>query len=306
MHDPAPPTYSGDLGRLIPALLRKNPDERPTARKALAMLSGVPPVRPAPPTVVGPAAGTHEVPTVIADTPPRPIGPAPPPWAPAGAGTAPLPVVGPDPYWAAPPAPPARRRAWVLAALIGAAVVVLVVVAVAVATKGTPRRPQAGRSTRPPAAANLALHKPVTVSSAAGTAGWAPADVTDGDVTPSTDGTDMGWASHSDSGPSATEWVQADLGSAEPIDEVELFPRNDTTMPGGCFPGDLTFSTSTDGNAWTVVASESGYPAPGTRPQIFRFSTITARYVRVTATDLTADEFGGFYFELKQIEIFDR
>jgi hypothetical protein len=49
-----------------------------------------------------------------------------------------------------------------------------------------------------------------------------------------------------------------------------------------------------------------GYQSPGTQPQYFPFPTITARYVKVTGTQLNKDEYGDYYFELKQIEVFNR
>lgn len=63
---------------------------------------------------------------------------------------------------------------------------------------------------------------------------------------------------------------------------------------------------SADGNAWTQVVSKMGYQSPGTQPQYFPFPTITARYVKVTGTQLNKDEYGDYYFELKQIEVFNR
>jgi hypothetical protein len=157
---------------------------------------------------------------------------------------------------------------------------------------------------RPPV--NLALNKPVIVSSKADVPGWAPDDATDGDTTPSTNGENSGWASQPNTSTNATEWIEVDLGSVEPIDEVDLYPRNDPDVPGGCFPRDFSILVSSDGNAWTRMASETNYPAPGTRPQRFTFSRTSARYVKVTGTQLTQDEFGQYYFELKEVEVFNR
>lgn len=213
--------------------------------------------------------------------------------------------------------PPPKRRATVMFALasVTAGVVIAVVVALALSARhpSTPNKPASvATSYGPPV--NLALDKQVTVSSqnAAPHYGWDPTDATDGNTAPATvDPTtgagaqNMGWASAQDPGAASTEWIEVDLGSEHPVDEVDLYPRNDTLDPGACFPTDFTISVSSNGSTWVNVASETNYPSPGTSPQRFAFSTTTARYVRVTATGLTHDGFGQYHFELKQIEVFN-
>ncbi|MEV0399216.1 discoidin domain-containing protein [Actinoallomurus sp. NPDC050550] len=96
---------------------------------------------------------------------------------------------------------------------------------------------------------NLALNKSVIVSSQTSASGWAAANATNGDTSPSADSATLGWASQADTSTDATEWIEVDLGSAHPINEVDLYPRNDSDVPGGCFPKDFTVSVSADGNA---------------------------------------------------------
>ncbi|HYD85565.1 MAG TPA: discoidin domain-containing protein, partial [Opitutus sp.] len=63
-------------------------------------------------------------------------------------------------------------------------------------------------------------------------------------------------------------------------------PRNDGANIGFYFPIDFIIQTSPDGTTWTTRVTQTGYPQPGNSVQAFPFATVTARYVRVTATNL--------------------
>ena len=150
---------------------------------------------------------------------------------------------------------------------------------------------------------NLALHKSVSVSSASTSTGWVPAEAVNGQLSPST--SVFGWASQADGSASATEWFEVNLGGSYPVDEVDLYARNDSGNVGDCFPTDFSIQTSTNGSSWTTVVTQSGYPKPGAGALKFAFSTQTASYVRVVGTGLTVDPHNQYYFELKQIEVFN-
>jgi serine/threonine protein kinase len=282
MYEPQPARRAGELTELIAALLCKNPAQRPTAEVALAMLATAgAPAAMATSAVAAHPAGRHS--STRADIPARP------PSAPLGAATS-QPAASHEP-------PSGKRGPRTKLALIGAAAAVLAGVTVGLAVTQL-------HSAGPVALVNLALHKPVIVSSQTDSNGWSAVQATSGNIKPSDGTKDNGWASYGHAGPDATEWIEVSLGAAAPVDEVKLYPRNDTQEPGGCFPSDFTIAVSTNGNAWTTMVADSDYPSPGTKPQVFTFPKSTARYVRVTATALNHDQFGSYYFELKQIEVF--
>jgi hypothetical protein len=52
------------------------------------------------------------------------------------------------------------------------------------------------------------------------------------------------------------------------------------------------------------VVTESNYPKPGEATERFSFAKTAARYVKVTATTLSPDVFGNYYFQLQQIYIY--
>jgi hypothetical protein len=152
--------------------------------------------------------------------------------------------------------------------------------------------------------ANLALHAPVTVSSTVNSS-WPAANLTDGQYQAT--GTDNGWSSTSHTAAANTEWASVDLGSAQTVDDVDLYPRDDTSGDtGNGFPAAFSIATSTDGTTWTTRDALPGdFPTPGDSPQRFAFPPVSARYVKVTATNLTTDQFGGYYLQLKQIAVYN-
>lgn len=293
VHEPADLSdVPAPLAELVTACLAKDPADRPTLAGLLDRLTTFTATRTA--AIRQPTAAT---PMLTAQLPPA--------------------DVQPD-FTAAPAVPVPVRRFPKRPAQLGAAALLATVAVVGSMVLLWPQRPASPtehtRSTGPTATpagqgqppVNLALNKSVTVSSQTSASGWAAANATNGDTTPAADSENMGWASQADTSADATEWIEVDLGSTHSINEVDLYPRNDSGVPGGCFPGDFTVSVSADGNAWAPVVSKTGYPSPGTQPQYFPFPATPARYVRVTGTQLNKDEYGQYYFELKQIEVFDR
>lgn len=150
---------------------------------------------------------------------------------------------------------------------------------------------------------DLALHAKVTSSSSLENGSYGAATVTDGDLF-SADKT-WGWSSDSNTAVNHTEWVTVDLGSARRVASVQLNQRDyDLKDPGTCFPLDFTIETSTDGVTWTPAVAQTGYAQPKTyQGQSFSFDARSARYVRVTGTDLRTD--GGQYrMQFAEIQVF--
>lgn len=129
---------------------------------------------------------------------------------------------------------------------------------------------------------NLALNKDVTASSSAENSGWYKAKLVDGMRNSAANA--MGWSTTA----SGTGWVKVDLGAVCSIGKVDLYPRNDSGNVGGGFPVDFTIQLSADNRKWTTVLAKTAYPQPADgRVQSFAFQTRTARYVRVSAANLT-------------------
>lgn len=151
---------------------------------------------------------------------------------------------------------------------------------------------------------DLAVGRPATASSSVEYAneGWLTANLTDG-----AHHTDLwnssGWSSAGSASPATSQWAQVDLGGPSLISRVTLYPRDDAPNTGLGFPSAFVIQISADGTAWSTVASQSSYPRPGAGGLAFGFAAATARYVRVTGTQLTADPFGTYYMQLAGISV---
>ncbi|WP_042381759.1 ricin-type beta-trefoil lectin domain protein [Streptacidiphilus melanogenes] len=158
----------------------------------------------------------------------------------------------------------------------------------------------ANQAWTPPLGTNLAAGGVATASSQL--TGWEATQLTDGIYRGA--GTVRGYSSQKDSSANTNEWAQVDLGTTHQIGEVDLYPRDEAANAiGMCFPVTFTIQTSVDGTNWTTVANEVNYPKPGDAPQQFRFNATGARYVKVNATVLNADQYGDHYLQLRQIGV---
>lgn len=115
----------------------------------------------------------------------------------------------------------------------------------------------------------------------------------------STAGT-LGYHSAIAASPDSEKWVQVDLGSVQPLEEILLYPAHEVFggHPGPGFGFPLRYrvevAAAADFSDAVVVADHAGadVPHPGDAPQAFGVGGCSARYVRVTATKLferTAD-----------------
>jgi hypothetical protein len=136
---------------------------------------------------------------------------------------------------------------------------------------------------------DLARGSQVSVSSSdsGGDGRWDRSYLTDSNVDSGLLGR-YGWSSATHSSPSASEWVQVDLGSSQSIGKVVLFSRSDVLeQRGSGFPLDFKIQGSSDGSNWSDLVVETDYPgAQSGEGQIFAFVAASVRYVRVVATKL--------------------
>jgi hypothetical protein len=140
----------------------------------------------------------------------------------------------------------------------------------------------------------------ITASSSYEGDGWGIQSAIDGQRSSTTNA--MGWSSLGTYTVDHTEWVQLDLGTARSLDRVDLYPRSDGANTGTGFPVDFTIQVSPDGTNWTTVSTQSGYPKPGNAAQTFPFTATTARYVKVTGTNLGTDPLGHYHMQFAEIE----
>lgn len=150
---------------------------------------------------------------------------------------------------------------------------------------------------------NRAKNATVTASSSLEGSYWAKSNVVDGQTGSTT--TSLGWTSDGNLTTNHTEWLQADLGETNFVDRVDLFPRSDVGSVGAYFPIDFTIALSNDGTTWTTVVSRAGYPTPSDTAQTFRFGAQTARYVKITGTNLrqNPDESNRYRMQFAEIVV---
>ena len=169
-------------------------------------------------------------------------------------------------------------------------------------------------TTAAPLQDDLAYGGAVTYSSTYTGSGWAAANLTDGQdrtfETVNAGSNVEGWTSAAHSTANATEWVQVDLGSVQPIDTVVLWPRDSYAFNGDAFPTAFTIAGSPDDSTWTTLYSTSDYNggAIADGPQTFSVTPGSYRYIRVTATTLgpPIDENGSevYRFQLQQLAVY--
>lgn len=153
-----------------------------------------------------------------------------------------------------------------------------------------------------PGRTNHALGSTVTASSDVNGWGWFKSRINDGIISNLAAPNDLGWSSNNSLTSNHTEWVMFDLGTAKSISEVDLYACDRDTV---YFPIDFTISVSTDNINWTQVVTKTGYAKPVASKQAFTFSTQTARYVKITATNLrqNPNEYNYYRMQLAEVAI---
>ncbi|GGD64462.1 discoidin domain-containing protein [Paenibacillus nasutitermitis] len=142
----------------------------------------------------------------------------------------------------------------------------------------------------------------ITASSSHEGSGWSISKIFDG-LRSSLSGL-LGWSSQNSTSTNHTEWVTADIGSNKTISRVDLYPRNDNTNLGNCFPIDFTIQVSTDNVNWTTMITRTNYAKPGNQVQSFTFAPQSAKYVKVTGTNLRTDVYGSYRMQFAEIEVY--
>ena len=112
--------------------------------------------------------------------------------------------------------------------------------------------------------------------------------------------------------PEALAWVQLDLGSSAPIDEIRLVPARPTDFPdtpGFGFPPRFSVAISDDGSfAQAELLASRGPPAKhhaADEPFIIRPAGRKARFIRVTATRLWK-RLDDYVFALGELEVMSK
>ncbi|MES2737296.1 MAG: discoidin domain-containing protein [Verrucomicrobiota bacterium] len=163
---------------------------------------------------------------------------------------------------------------------------------------------------------NVATRCPVTALNAVETLPtWSPRNLVDGfcalglPVLPQAERT-YGWRSDVAQTAEATKWVQVDLGTSHPLQEVRLVPAHPPGFPERTafgFPSRFKVETDEDANFSTprivFESTADDFPNPGDNPVTFSTGGVTARFVRVTATRLW-ERTGDFVFALGELEVY--
>ncbi len=120
-----------------------------------------------------------------------------------------------------------------------------------------------------------------------------------------------GYHSEFASSANVAKWVAVDLGTAQEIDAVQLWPARpynwSPDTPGFLFP--VRFKVETALNAdfsdAQVVYDHTGsdVPNPGTDAPIYSFSAVTARHVRLTVTKLALRDGSSYGFALAEMYV---
>ncbi len=107
------------------------------------------------------------------------------------------------------------------------------------------------------------------------------------------------WSSTWHENSAATEWFVVDIGTTQNLGRVRLIPR----PLGYGFPQDFKFQVSNDGTNWIDIPGQNyvAYADTFGAEQAFTFNPVSARYVRMYATRLGADDQGDWYFQLLEI-----
>lgn len=154
---------------------------------------------------------------------------------------------------------------------------------------------------------NIALHKKPAASGSAyenGVDRWGLANVTDG-YHGVTDGVGTnGWMSNGVPHVTDETWLQIDLGTTYDFDRVVVYPRTN----GNYFPIGYQVQVSTDGKAWTNVATVTDDPGT-TEGRVHDFDSVHARYVRILSTQLCNEFVGfanGYMMQIAEVEVYKK
>ena len=117
----------------------------------------------------------------------------------------------------------------------------------------------------------------------------------------------IGYHAQTSSSQNTTKWVQVDLGAAQTITNIRLHPKWHQGISGYGFPVRFRVQVSNDptfASATTITdQTAADYTNPRYFPVPFAVASVSARYVRVTATKLYLISSGNYGFALSQLEV---
>lgn len=152
---------------------------------------------------------------------------------------------------------------------------------------------------------NYALNKPVESSSVylGENSAWRISQLTDGKRT-YPNGVHIAAQTDQSHEKDDDAWFKVDLGEMTTFNEVHLYGRAD----GVYFPSGYYIDVSEDGESWTTVfVNEHDVHSTDKtflKPRMCFFDSVTARYLRITSTDLTSAG-SGYYFALAELEVYN-
>ena len=119
----------------------------------------------------------------------------------------------------------------------------------------------------------------------------------------------VGYSSNTTPDVDHIEWVSIDLGTAQTVNNVVIYPASslvDGKMVGYGMPRSFEIQVSADGENWTTVLEESDYPLPEYGPLSFCFDDQEARYVRLYANSLRpkGTDSNGYRLQLCEMEVY--
>jgi mono/diheme cytochrome c family protein len=112
--------------------------------------------------------------------------------------------------------------------------------------------------------------------------------------------------------PDIDKWVQIDLGRPQPIASITYigcYDNFNSIGSGFGFPPRFKIELSTDPSFQrdvkvVVNQTEQNFPNPGTTPQTAKFTAQTARYIRMTATELAFRQ-NDYIFALAELQVWN-
>ncbi len=154
-----------------------------------------------------------------------------------------------------------------------------------------------------PTGPNLALGKTVSASSSVEYHGFYRRALTDGNRIPVANAS--GWSSSANLRSDHAEWVEVDLGSTYPLDQVHLYPRFDLD-PGDGYPLDISILVSVDHQGWSEAVTARNAPRPGKGPVAYSLKGVPARYVRVEGRRLApiAKDGNAYRMQILELEVY--
>jgi hypothetical protein len=159
---------------------------------------------------------------------------------------------------------------------------------------------------------NVALHKPVLHRDSRRATRWSPDALVDG-ITPiglpgsTVQSPSNGYHSAIATRPDSLKWVQVDLGSTLPVDEIHLvptYPVDWLDTAGFGFPVLYRVDLSTDAafrSYHTIYRNKPGDLPPGNNEVVLPGKGLAGRYVRVTAFKLYQSAPRRFVFALSEL-----